>query len=262
MRVIKLVIAYDGSSYHGFQRQLNTSATIQQKLEERLAKIFGHKLVIYGAGRTDTGVHAQGQVVNFRTTGTIPTDKIVQACRSVLPDDIVVLTASEVTDCFHAQKSAVSKTYLYRIYQSDQLNPFWRNYAWHLRRDLDYDALQQALLLIIGTHDFSSFKAAGSSATISPVRTILNAACVRLELPNGVITPGVSGPAVLYDFMFEGNGFLYHMVRNLMGTLVNVGTHQITIRAMNEILAAKDRSVAGKTAPPQGLYLLAVNYGD
>lgn len=261
MRVIKLVIAYDGCSYHGFQRQLNTPDTIQQKLEERLAKIFGHKLVIHGAGRTDTGVHAQGQVVNFSTIGTIPTDKIVQACRSVLPDDIVVLTATEVKDYFHAQKSAVSKTYLYRIYQSNHLNPFWRNYAWHLRYDLDYVAMQQALQLIIGTHDFSSFKAMGI-ATGSPVRTILNATCVCADLLEGVITPGVSGPAVLYDFMFEGTGFLYHMVRNLMGTLVNVGTHKITVRAMKDILAAKDRRAAGKTAPPQGLYLLAVNYGE
>jgi tRNA pseudouridine38-40 synthase len=261
MRVIRLVIAYDGSSYHGFQRQLNASATIQQLVEDRLTKIFGHKLVIHGAGRTDTGVHAQGQVVHFSTTGTIPTDKIVPACRSVLPDDIVVLAADEVPEHFHAQKSALSKTYLYRIYQSDHLNPFWRNYAWHLSYDLDYPAMQQALLLIIGTHDFSSFKAAGS-AKVSPVRTILNATCVRAAWPDGGFLPGVSGAAVLYDFVFEGTGFLYHMVRNLMGTLVNVGTHKITVQAMQEILAAKNRHIAGKTAPPQGLYLLAVNYGE
>ncbi len=261
MRVIKLVIAYDGSGYHGFQRQLNAPSTIQQILEERLAKFFGHKLVIHGAGRTDTGVHAQGQVVTFSTIGTIPTDKIVQACRAVLPDDIVVLEAEEVSANFHARKSAVSKTYLYRIYQSAHPNPFWRKYAWRIRHDLDYAAMQKALSLIIGTHDFSSFKAAGSTA-VSPVRTITDATCVRADLPDGVLLPGMSGQVILYDFVFAGTGFLYHMVRNLMGTLVNVGTHKITIHDMAKILAAKDRGTAGKTAPPQGLYLLAVQYGE
>lgn len=260
MRVIKLVIAYDGSNYHGFQRQLNAPATIQQILEDRLAKIFGHKLVIQGAGRTDTGVHAQGQVVNFSTTGTIPTDKIVHACRSVLPDDIVVFAAAEVSDQFHARKSAGSKTYQYRIYQSKQPNPFWRNYAWHLCYELDCLAMQKALSIIIGTHDFSSFKGA-SSAMVSPVRTILDANCVRTEVADGALLPGMSGQAALYDFVFHGTGFLYHMVRNLMGTLVNVGTHKIPVHAMAEILAAKDRRLAGKTAPPQGLYLVAVEYG-
>ncbi len=260
MRVIKLVIAYDGSNYHGFQRQLNTPDTVQQKLEERLAGIFGHPLSMNGAGRTDTGVHAQGQVVHFETTGTIPTANIAQAARGVLPDDIVVLEAEEADERFHARKWALSKTYLYRVYQSDQPNPFWRNYAWQIRSELDYAALQTALTFIVGTHDFSSFKAAGSTA-VNPVRTIFAANCTRQDLSAlPVLIPGGQEQAKLFDFVFHGSGFLYHMVRNLMGTLLNVGRHKITVADMAAILAARDRSKAGKTAPPQGLYLLAVHY--
>lgn len=261
MRIIKLIVAYDGTKYHGFQRQLNTPDTIQQKLEDGLAKIFGHKLSMSGAGRTDTGVHAQGQVVHFQTTGAIPADCIAAASRSVLPDDIVVLQAEDANEWFHARKWALSKTYLYRIYQSKDVNPFWRNYAWHTRKDLDYEAMQRALSLIVGTHDFSSFKATGSTA-IDPVRTILEATCVRDDLTDYMPLPGVSGLVLRYDFTFHGTGFLYHMVRNLMGTLMNVGNHKITVSDMAAILAAKDRSKAGKTAPAQGLYLLSVKYPE
>lgn len=261
MRIIKLIVAYDGTNYHGFQRQKNTPNTIQQKLEDGLAKIFGHKLRLSGAGRTDTGVHAQGQVVHFQTTGTIPAPCIAAASRSVLPEDIVVLQAEDANEWFHARKWALSKTYLYRVYQSKEANPFWRNYAWHTSKQLDYDAMREAISLIVGTHDFSSFKASGS-AVVDPVRTILSANCVRDDLTAQMPLPGVSGFVVCYDFTFHGTGFLYHMVRNLMGTIMNVGTHKITVSDMAAILAAKDRSKAGKTAPAQGLYLLSVKYPE
>ena len=171
MRTLKLTIAYDGTAYHGFQRQQNAVA-VQQVLEKKLEPLFGHSLVLHGAGRTDAGVHAAGQVVSFTTTGTIPAEKICRAASSLLPADIVVIAAEEVADSFHARKSAVAKTYLYRLYQGAFANPFCRNYTWHIRHPLAVDEMREALQRIEGTHDFSSFRATGSVMT-DPVRTIM-----------------------------------------------------------------------------------------
>ncbi len=245
MRNIKLVLAYDGTAYHGFQRQAN-AMTIQQIVEERLQKIFGHPITIYGAGRTDAGVHAYGQVVSFLTDGTIPAERIPLATRGLLPPDIVVVAAAEETEAFHARHMAQSKIYRYRLVNSRLANPFERNYAWHFPLPLDAELMQQAAQVIVGTHDFSAFRASGGPP-VSPVRTIMAADC-RQE--------GSS----LIEFEFWGTGFLYHMVRNLVGTLVKVGQHRITPQDFADILQSRDRHAAGVTAPAQGLYLMEVKY--
>jgi len=243
-RTLKLTIAYDGTAYHGFQRQAG-ALTIQQVLEERLAKIFGHPVKVTAAGRTDAGVHAYGQVISLKTTGSIPTDRVAPAARGVLPDDIVVTAAEEAPAGFNARRAAKSKVYLYRIYPAAMPDPFLRNYAWHLPAALDVAAMHAAVQQTVGEHDFSAFRAAGGAA-VSPVRTILAASCRR--------------EGRLIEFFFWGTGFLYHMVRNLVGTLAEVGRGRLSGAGFAAILAARDRRLAGITAPPQGLYLQKVYY--
>ncbi len=243
-RNIKLTIAYDGTAYHGFQRQENALA-IQQILEQRLASLFGHPLTLHGAARTDTGVHAKGQVVNFHTTGVIPVSRIALASRGLLPPDIVIIAAEEVDPAFHARINAKGKEYRYRIYSGQTANPFLRNYAWHVRDNLDIVAMNEAAQTIVGTHDFSAFRAAGSIQT-HPVRTMYSAS--------------VSEVGETIQFCVTGNGFLYHMVRNFMGTLVEIGRGRRPVSDMKAVLARKDRFLAGATAPPQGLYLQKVLY--
>lgn len=243
-RNIKLTIAYDGTAYHGFQRQANALA-IQQVLEEGLASLVGHPVILHGAARTDTGVHAYGQVATFRTTGVIPVGRIALASRGELPPDIVIVAAEEVDHDFHARISAKGKKYLYRLYSGPTANPFLRHYAWHVRDKLDVAAMNQAAQTIVGTHDFSAFRAAGSVKT-QPVRTMYSAAVTTV------------GEAI--EFSVTGNGFLYHMVRNFMGTLVEIGRGLRPVSDMAAVLAGKDRFHAGATAPPQGLYLQEVYY--
>jgi len=244
-RNIKLTVAYDGTNYHGFQRQANTAATIQQVLEERLAKIFGSGVTVTGAARTDAGVHAYGQVINFYTAGTIPTQKIPLAAKSVLPEEIVITAAEEVDHNFHARFSAKSKIYIYRIQNTLMPDPFARKYTWHIPLVLDVESMSRAIGSIKGTHDFSAFRASGG-APVNPVRTIIDAACRR--------------EGNIVEFCFWGNGFLYHMVRNLVGTLVDVGLGRKPVSALENILATRERKLAGVTAPPQGLFLKQVLY--
>ncbi len=246
MRNIKLTLAYDGSAYHGYQLQANTAMTIQQMVEERLSPIFCQPIRLNGAARTDAGVHAYGQVVNFTTTGTIPAERIAMAAKAVLPPDIVVVGASEESMDFHARRSAHSKIYRYRILNTRPPNPFERNYTWHCIAKLDTALMHQAAQAVVGTHDFSAFRATGG-APVSPVRTMFAVSC--RELDNAII-----------EFEFWGTGFLYHMVRNLVGTLVKVGRHRLTPADFAGILAGRDRRAAGMTAPPQGLFLVEVKY--
>ena len=244
-RNIALRIAYDGGNYHGFQRQTPPTLAVQNVLEEKLALVFGDTIELAAAGRTDAGVHAYGQVVNFFTDGRIPTERIVLAANSLLPPDIVVREAWEADREFSARHSAKSKVYVYRVLQTALPDPFQRQYSWHVRRPLDRTAMQEAMRLLQGTHDFSSFRAAGG-APMSPVRTMYEADCRR--------------QGELLEFRFFANGFLYHMVRNLMGTLINVGLGRITPQAFQSILEARDRQLASATGPAQGLYLYKVNY--
>jgi tRNA pseudouridine38-40 synthase len=243
-RNLKLTVAYDGGRYHGFQRQ-NNAVSVQNILEEKLSIVCGDAIKLAAAGRTDTGVHAEGQVVSFFTGGTIPTARIVRAVNSHLPDDIVVKSAEDAAEDFHARYSAKSKIYKYKIQQGEVLNPFMRNFAWYIRNRLDDKAMNDAMELIKGTHDFSAFRASGSVQN-NPVRTIYEANCKRC--------------GEILEFTFWGDGFLYHMVRNLVGTLVNVGKGKITPPQFGEIMQGKNRAKAGATAPAQGLYLYKVIY--
>lgn len=243
-RNLKLTIAYDGTAYHGFQRQDN-ALTVQQVLEERLAKIFGHQIKLTGAARTDAGVHACGQVASLRTTGSIPAGRIAAAARGLLPDDIVVRAAEEMPADFHARYSAKGKVYLYRLYGGTVSDPFRRNFAWRVCGEPDAVLMDQAAQAVVGTHDFSAFRAAGG-APVTPVRTIFAASCRQ------------TGDSL--ECFFWGNGFLYHMVRNLVGTLVEVGLGRRSVADFRATLEGRDRARAGVTAPPQGLYLKQVFY--
>lgn len=244
-RNIALKVAYDGTAYHGFQRQSPPVVAVANVLEKKLAPIFGDTIELAAAGRTDAGVHAYGQVVNFFTDGTIPVGNIVRAANSLLPDDIVVKAAAEAPRDFSARHSTRSKTYLYHIHQGSTPDPIKVRYAWHIREPLDTHAMGEALKEIEGTHDFSSFRAAGGKP-MSPIRTMYEA---ELKEEGEDIT-----------IRIHGSGFLYHMVRNLVGTLANVGKGRLTVEDFRQILAAKDRQKASPTAPAQGLYLLEVCY--
>lgn len=245
-RNICLILAYDGTNYHGFQRQNPPVVAVQNVLEEKLREIFGDTIELAAAGRTDAGVHALGQVVNFFTDGTIPTDRIPQAANGLLPRDIVIKEAMEVGREFSARHSAKSKTYIYRIQQGSYPNPFTCRYAWYIRRHLDIKSMGEALAMLKGTHDFTSFRASGG-ADMSPVRTMY-----RTEIHE------VEGNQI--EILLHGNGFLYHMVRNIVGTLVNVGLGKYTPEDFGRILEAKDRQKASATAPAEGLFLHSVEY--
>lgn len=244
-RNICLTVAYDGTAYHGFQRQ-NNCVAIQNVLEEMLSKVCGDTIELAAAGRTDAGVHAQGQVVNFFSDGTIPLANIPRAVNRLLPQDIVVTKAIEVDRDFSALHSAKSKIYLYKLHRNQVPDPFLRRYSWHYEYKLELAPMQQALAYLVGEHDFSSFKSAGSVLQINPVRTIYAADCQQ--------------EGDLFTFRFFGSGFLYHMVRNIVGTIVTVGNGRLAPQAIPDILAMKDRRHAGKTAPPQGLILWQVHY--
>lgn len=243
MRNIALVLTYDGSNYHGFQRQKNAVA-VQNILEEKLACIFNENITLSAAGRTDTGVHALNQVVSFFTEGKIPTEKIVQASNAILPNDIAIKKSLEMPMEFNARYAVKRKTYIYKIYIGDTPNPFFRNYAWHLNK-LDLKIINEALNILKGEHDFSSFVAAGSDKK-SNIRNMYEA---NLTQNDDII-----------KFTFTANGFLYHQVRNIIGALKFLGEKRLTLTNFKEIFESKNRKLAPPTAPPNGLYLAAVEY--
>lgn len=247
-RNIALKVAYDGTAYHGFQRQTPPIVAVQNVLEEKLQVVFGDSIELAASGRTDAGVHARGQVVNFFTDGRIPVDRIVRAVNSLLPDDIVVLAAAEADFDFSARHSAKSKTYCYRIQQGDVPDPFTARYAWYIRRPLNRAAMETALQMILGTHDFSAFRASGG-APMSPVRTMYEAVLEQEDRD-------------ILACRIHGSGFLYHMVRNIIGTLVRVGLDDFTPADFQRIMDSRNRTRAAATAPACGLFLEAVEYGE
>jgi tRNA pseudouridine38-40 synthase len=215
-------------------------------LEQAIAVVTKVSHRINGSGRTDAGVHALGQVVNFRTTASIPTDRFVPALNSVLPRDIVVTEAEEVPLDFHARFSAKRKTYRYWIETGKVPNVLRRRYSHFVSVPLNLDRLKQAAQRLVGEHDFASFQASGSNVKTT-VRRIY-----RLDV--------TSNPDGLIEIEVEANGFLYNMVRIIVGTLIEVGRGKLAPEEIDDILAARDRNAAGPTAPPQGLCLLRVDY--
>jgi tRNA pseudouridine38-40 synthase len=244
-RNIKLVLEYDGGKYHGWQRQKN-ALTLQEILEDCLKRLTGEELRVNSSGRTDAGVHALGQVANFRTSSALPLIAFQRGLNSLLPGDFVVRDAAEAPDEFHARYSALAKTYEYRLLTRPVRSPFSQNYCWWLPKALDLISLGQATSFLWGEHDFSSFQASGSSIK-NPVRRVM--AAYWTHAPGGWLI-----------FRITANGFLRGMVRALVGTLVEMGTGRRQPVEIMEILACRDRRRAGPSAPAQGLYLLEVFY--
>ncbi len=249
-RNIVLIIAYDGTNYNGFQWQSPPRVAVQNVLEERLEKIFGDKIELAAAGRTDAGVHAFGQVVNFFTDGKIAVEKIPLAASTVLPSDIVVREAREVDKNFSALHSAKSKIYFYRILRGAASNPFANRFAWHIFRPLDVEAMREALNLLVGTKDFSSFRAAGGAPNINPVRTIFAAE---------IFNENIFGGDIL-TIKIHASGFLYHMARNITAGVAAVGRKRLSVEGFRKIIDARDRNLLPATAPAQGLCLQEVFY--
>ncbi len=245
MQNIKLLIEYDGTNYTGFQIQRQGEVSIQLRLEEAIEAVAGERPKLSAAGRTDAGVHALGQVVNFLTQSSIPLDRWPYALNTHLPPDIVVWGAEEVPPDFHARKSARSKVYRYTIYNAAFPSPLWRLVSYHWRDRLDEAAMNQAAAVFAGRHDFAGFRTTGSSARTT-VRTVMGASVER--------------DGHLVHFTVEADGFLYNMVRIMAGTLLEVGSGKVRPEEIPEILASKDRRRAGRTLPPQGLCLVKVRY--
>ncbi len=245
MRNIKLVIEYKGTHYLGWQVQPK-GPTVQGVIEEKLALITGEAVYLIGSGRTDSGVHAFGQVANFKTKNQLNVHSIQRALNSLLPPDIVIQRAEEVEEGFHARKQSKSKVYEYRILNRNLRSAFHHKYAWHLPQNLDLEEMREAARILIGEHDFSSFRSVGS-----PTRTAIRRV-IRAEWKKG--------REGLIRFEIEANGFLKQMVRALVGTLVEVGKGKIDSEEFHKILESKDRKMAGPTAPAHGLFLKEVKY--
>jgi len=248
MRNIKLTIEYDGTNYAGWQVQPN-GTTIQQALEQAIAEIVQHEVSLTGSGRTDTGVHALGQVANFHTESEIPAERLVHAINSRLPDDIAIVAAEDAPAGFHARYSAKSKTYRYRVLNRRVRSPMMRNTAYLLQEAIELDKMKEAAECLAGRHDFAAFRTAGSAARTT-VRNVM-----RLDIET---TPRQDG--LLIDFYITADGFLYNMVRAIVGTLLDVGRGRFDAGDVKRILESKDRSLAGPTAPAHGLCLMEVHY--
>ena len=254
MRTIKLTLAYDGTDYVGWQRQAR-GRSIQGAVERALAAIEGRPVAVAGAGRTDAGVHALGQAASLRLEHGIETPALVRALNARLPQDVRVLAAESVAADFHARYAARRKTYRYNLACGAVASPFTRRYAWHVREPLDVDAMRDAGALLRGRHDFAAFQAAGADVA-STVRTIH---AVAVEPRSAVCgTPAALAPVLTIDVV--GEGFLRHMVRIIAGTLVAVGAGRAGASGVTAIVASRARERAGPTAPPHGLFLVAVDY--
>jgi tRNA pseudouridine38-40 synthase len=250
MRNLKIVLAYDGSEFSGWQVQPD-APTIQGTLASAIGRVTGEKVLPQGSGRTDAGVHALAQVATFTTESPIPAQNLVKALNDMLPSSIRVLEAAEVPLDFHARKSVQAKTYRYRIYRGAICSPFLARYVWHYPYPLDEEAMRQAAGFVIGEHDFTSFAAVDSERgredeTISNVRRIFGSTWERTQDE--------------LTYTVWGSGFLHHMVRNLVGTFLMVGKSTLKPEDITRILAARNRSAAGATAPASGLYLVRVEY--
>lgn len=244
MRTYKLTIAYDGTRYQGWQRQVNTDRTIQGILERAISEQAGYPVEIDGSGRTDAGVHASGQTASVVLSGITSESFFTEEINRILPEDIRILEADLVKSGFHARKSAVGKVYEYRIDTGTKPDVFQRRYCFHFPHELDLDIMRRAAEKLKGTHEFAGYT--DKKDEKSTKRTIYD-----------II---VSGQGSSVTIRYEGTGFLYHMVRILTGTLLEVGTYQRTVESVAEVLQTKDRGQAGFLAPARGLFLKEVHY--
>ena len=245
MRNIKLTIEYDGKEFNGWQKQPN-KLNIQGNIEQAIKNVIGEEVDLTASGRTDAGVHAYGQVANFKTNSNIPIEKIPIALNTNLKKSIRIISAEEVDERFHSRLTCKRKTYRYVINNSEFASAIYRNLETHIPQKLNIEKMKEAVKYFEGEHDFKAFKASGTSSKNS-IRTIYKAEVC--EMPNNRIY-----------IELTGNGFLYNMVRIIAGTLVDVGLGKIEPQEIKEIIDSKDRKRAGKTLPPNGLYLLKVEY--
>jgi len=243
-RNIKLIIEYDGTNYNGWQSQMNGTA-VQDIVEGALFQLTGEKVKLTGSGRTDSGVHAYGQVANFFSTSSIPAEKFSFALNTILPKDIIIKKSLEVGSEFHARFSAKGKKYRYLIYNSTHPSALLRNRTFHVFYNLNIAAMKEASTYFIGTHNFEGFMAKGSQVK-NTIRTIWETSLIKRD--------------EIIQIEITGDGFLYNMVRIIVGTLIDVGIGRIKTQDISNIIRSCDRKLAGRTAPPQGLYLVEVYY--
>ncbi|WP_319408599.1 tRNA pseudouridine(38-40) synthase TruA [uncultured Desulfosarcina sp.] len=244
-KTFKLIIEYDGSGFHGWQRQKN-DRTVQETIENALAVMTREPVTVIGSGRTDAGVHALAQVAGFKTRSRLDAEAFFNGLNSLLPGDVVIRACKQMPDNFHARFDVASKRYRYHILNRPIATAIGRQFVWHIRRPLDMAAMAKAAGSLLGTHDFKAFEGTGSPRDHT-VRTVTDSTVKE-----------TGGGNLTYDI--EANGFLRFMVRNIVGTLVEVGLGKIDPQALPTILLSKDRSQAGATAPPQGLFLVDVAY--
>lgn len=244
MRNIRLHISYDGTRYRGWQRLSGAENTIQGKIEQVLTRVLDEEIEISGSGRTDAGAHARGQIANFRCKSTMPCDEILSQLRRYLPEDIGIESCQEAAPLFHARLNCKTKTYCYRLWNSSKPCIFQRRYVYVVEEALDVPAMEQAARFLLGEHDFSAFCAKRNSKK-STVRRIDSLAIER------------QGEELV--FRITGNGFLYNMVRIIVGTLIEVGLHKRTADSIPALFGAK-REEAGHLVPAQGLCLMEVTY--
>src|SRR5688572_10021241 len=248
-RNVRLILAFDGTAYHGWQIQKNT-LTVQKILGDALERVTEERVKLIGSGRTDAGTHARGLAANFISSNRIPPRNLVKALNSLLPRDIRVLSARRVPKEFHAQHAARSKIYRYQIYRGEVMPPHLAREHFHYQLPLDLEAMTHAAGLFAGKHDFASFAAKSNKVSRGNSRnTVRN--IIRAELKR-------RGRRLL--FTVEGDGFLHHMVRNMVGTLLQVGRGRISLDEFRALFVKRDRNLAGFTAPAHGLILLRVRY--
>jgi tRNA pseudouridine38-40 synthase len=255
MRYIRLLIEYNGTEYHGWQTQ-KSGVTIQDIIKDKIQGITGEEVRLTGASRTDAGVHALGQVAVFATDSSLESEVIMRALNAKLPPDIRILEATETARDFHPRYGAMRKSYFYIISEGKQQSAFLHGYVWHVPANLNLDSMGKAAILLIGEHDFSSFRASGCGAK-HPVRTVYAADIARLG-DISFMTSSIKGDFI--KIRIEADAFLRHMVRNIVGTVVEVGRGKISVEEFSRIFQSCDRTVAGPTAPAQGLFLEKIIY--
>ena len=255
MQNFKMILQYEGTRYQGWQKQENTENTIQRKLEMLLFKMTGQRIEVQGSGRTDAGVHALGQVANFHADTEMEPQEILDYMNRYLPEDIAVVSLSRASERFHSRLNAKGKTYCYRVICSELPHVFDRRFAHVISGKLDLQAMEKAAEYLTGTHDFKAFTSSkkGKKSTVRTVEEIkIEKVCSTSMQMQGVQDE--------IRFTYRGNGFLYHMVRIMTGTLLEVGTHKRKPEEMMEILASGNRENAGELVPAKGLTLMEVRY--